>query len=159
MRKKVIDQAQPKATTASHGFLDLEKLAQVELTSEDEAHPIETAFTPDAEEGWQAAQPGEQTIRLMFDAPQDIKRIQLLFREREQERAQEFLLRWLPAGGQSYREIVRQQFNFSPPHTTEESEEYNVNLNAVSALELTITPDINNGSARASLAQFHLFAD
>lgn len=159
MRKKIIDQAQPKPTAANHGFLDLEQLAQVEITSEDETHPVEAAFTSDRGEGWLAAQPGEQTIRLMFDAPQDIKRIQLLFREQEQERTQEFLLRWLPAGGQSYQEIVRQPYNFSPPHTTQEVEEYTVNLSAVSALELIIIPDINNGSTRASLAQFLLFAD
>jgi hypothetical protein len=49
------------------------------------------------------------------------------------------------------REIVRQQWNFSPPHTTTEVEEYRVELSDVSVLELTITPDIAGGMARTSL--------
>ena len=40
-----------------------------------------------------------------------------VFQEDEQERTQEFVLRWSPDGGQSYREIVRQQYNFSPPQS------------------------------------------
>lgn len=156
MRKKIIKQSTEKESPAARSRLDVEHLAQIELTSEDQAHPIEAAFISEDEIGWMAAEPGEQTIRLVFDEPQKIRRIQLLFREREQARTQEFLLRWLPAGGQSYREIVRQQYNFSPPHSTEEYEDYAVNLDAVSALELNITPDISGQGALASLAQLQL---
>jgi hypothetical protein len=46
---------------------------------------------------------------------------------------------------------VRQQWNFSPPNTTIEIEEYRVELSDVTVLELAITPDIGGGSARASL--------
>ncbi|WP_162056316.1 hypothetical protein [Pontibacter pamirensis] len=152
MRKQIINQASP----ATHTGLDLEQLAQIEITSEDEAFPIESALTANKVEGWKAAQPGEQVIRIMFDTPQKIQRVHLLFREEEKERSQEFLLRWKPESDASYREIVRQQYNFSPPQTTEESEEYTVNLDAVSALELTINPDINGRGAYASLAQLQL---
>jgi len=157
MRKHIITQEHNKESSpAKQTTLDLQHLAQVELTSEDEAFPIEGAFTAENGAGWLAAQPGEQTIRLLFDDPQQISRIKLTFREVGQERTQEFVLRWLPIGGQSYQEVVRQQFTFSPPYTSEESEEYAVNLNAVSALELTIIPDISNSAARASLALFQL---
>lgn len=156
MRKKIINQDLQKESPAMQGGLDLEHLAQVEITSEDEAHPIESAFTANSTEGWRAAQAGEQTVRLVFDAPQKIRRIKLLFREEVQARAQEFLLRWLPAGEQSYREIVRQQYNFSPPQTTEESEDYTVDLDAVSAIELKIIPDLSEGGAYASLAQLQV---
>ena len=79
-----------------------------------------------------------------------------MFQEDEQERTQEFVLQWSPDGGQSYREIVRQQYNFSPPEAAREIEDYNVDLDAVTALELRIVPDISGGSARASLAQLRV---
>lgn len=156
MRKKIINSSQQKTSSKGHKGLDLENLAQLELTSEAEGHPIESVFSSEDETGWRAAEPGEQTIRIVFDEPQNIRRIQLLFRETEQERSQEFLLRWLPAGEQAYREILRQQYNFSPPQTSEESEEYTVELNAVDALELKIIPDTSGRGAYASLAQLQL---
>jgi hypothetical protein len=66
-----------------------------------------------------------------------------VFLEDQQARTQEFVLRWSPNGGQSYREIVRQQYNFSPPGMTREFEDYAVDLTGVTALELKIVPDIS----------------
>ena len=85
-----------------------------------------------------------------------IGRILLRFDEEEQGRTQEFVLRWLPEGQQSPREIVRQQYTFSPPGTNQEIEDYFVKLNGVTALELEIVPDISGGAAYASLAQMRL---
>jgi hypothetical protein len=144
------------AAAAEPGWLDLELLAEVEITSEDVDHPIESALIQGTISGWRAAEPGEQTIRLWFDEPLTVNRVQLLFQEGEQERTQEFVLRWSPDGGLSYREIVRQQYNFSPPETAREIEDYNVDLVGVTALELRIVPDISGGSAQASLAQLRL---
>jgi hypothetical protein len=79
-----------------------------------------------------------------------------VFHEDEQERTQEFVLRWSADGGQSYREILRQQDNFSPPAATHEVEDYDVDLDGVTALELKIVPDISGGGARASLAQLRI---
>ena len=156
MRKRIIGQGPGEVAVPEPGWLDLEHLAEVEITSEDVDHPIESALIPGTGLGWRAAQPGEQTIRLRFDEPIGIKRIRLVFHEDEQERTQEFVLRWSPDGGQSYREIVRQQYNFSPPETAREIEDYDVDLDAVTALELRLVPDISGGSARASLAQLRL---
>ena len=156
MRKRIIGHGPGAVAAAEPGWMDLEHLAEVEITSEDVDHPIESALIPGTSSGWRAAEPGEQTIRLWFDEPLRLKRIQLLFQEGEQERTQEFVLRWSPDGGQSYREIVRQQYNFSPPETAREIEDYDVDLDAVTALELRIVPDISGGSARASLAQLRL---
>jgi len=114
------------------------------------------ALIPSAGSGWRAAQAGEQTIRLLFDDLQNVRRIQLLFREDQQARTQEFVLRWSPDGGQSYREIVRQQYNFSPPGVTREFEDYTVDLAGVTALELIIVPDLGGGDARASVAQLRI---
>ena len=78
------------------------------------------------------------------------------FVEPQTERTQEYVLRWSPDNGQSFREIVRQQWNFSPPSTTNETEDYHVELPAVTMLELSIIPDISGGNACASLAQLRL---
>jgi hypothetical protein len=156
MRKRIINQHSEDISPVNQDWLDLEHLAQVEFTSEDAAHPIEAALTPSTGSGWQAAQAGEQTIRLLFDKPQRIRRIHLLFHEDQQERTQEFVLRWSPDKGQSYREIVRQQYTFSPPSTTREYEDYAVDLEWVTVLELRIIPDIRGVGALASLAKLHL---
>jgi hypothetical protein len=153
MRKRIIGHGPREVSAAEPGWMDLERLAQVEITSEDIDHPIESALIPGTGLGWRAAQPGEQTIRLLFDEPLTLKRIHLFFHEGEQERTQEFVLRWSSDGGQSYREIVRQQYNFSPPEAAREVEDYDVDLDGVTALELRIVPNISGGGARASLTQ------
>jgi hypothetical protein len=156
MRKRIIGHGPLEVSAAEPGWLDLDRLAQVEITSEDVDYPIESALIPGTGSGWQAAEPGEQTIRLLFNEPLRLKRIHLMFQEDEQERTQEFVLRWSPDGGQSYREIVRQQYNFSPPEDAREVEDYDVDLDGVTALELRIVPNISRGSARASLVQLRV---
>lgn len=156
MRKRIIGHGPREAAAAEPGWLDLDLLAQVEITSEDAGYPIEAALIPGTGPGWRAAQPGEQTIRLLFDEPLSLRRIHLMFHEVEQERTQEFVLRWSPDRGQSYREIVRQQYNFSPPDATREVENYEIDLDGVTALELQIVPDISRGRAHASLAQLRV---
>ena len=156
MRKRLIGHGPREVAAAEPGWLDLEPLAEVEITSEDVDHPIESALIPGTGLGWRAAQPGEQTIRLLFNELLRLRRIHLVFHEDEQERTQEFVLRWSPDSGQSYREIVRQQYNFSPPDAAHEVEDYDVDLDEVTALELKIVPDISGGRARASLAQLRV---
>ena len=150
MRKRIISQTPQNVSPVDLSWLDLQRLAQVELTSEEAAHPIGAALIPGVGSGWRAAQAGEQTIRLLFDELQRVRRIQLLFHEDQQARRQEFVLGWSPDGGQSYREIVRQQYHFSPPGATREFEDYAVDLAGVTALELTIVPDISGGDARCA---------
>ena len=157
MRKQIINQGTQGISPADNqGWLDVEHLVEVELTSEDAEHPIEPALKMNTGSGWRAQQPGKQTIRLRFDKPRRIRRIQLAFQEDERERTQEFVLRWSPDGGASYREIVRQQYNFSPPGMSRELEDYVVDLDGLTMLELSIIPDISGEGARASLAQLRL---
>jgi len=157
MRKRIIHQGTQGASPDDYqDWLDIEHLVQVELTSEDAEHPIELALSMDSGSGWRAQQAGKQMIRLLFDKPHRISRIQLLFQEDERERTQEFVLRWSPGGGASYREIVRQQYNFSPPGIIRELEDYVVDLDGLMVLELDIIPDISGGESRASLTQLRL---
>ena len=130
--------------------MDLAAIARFEITSEDPDHPID--FTLSADDSyWRAATDGEQKIRIVFDTPQKISRIVLLFEEKVVPRTQQFTLSWQRAN-EAPVELVRQQYNFSPPDTTQERETYNVSLEDVGALELVIKPDIGK-PARASLTQ------
>lgn len=151
MRKRVTANA---PTVQEHGrhWLNIEHAATVEVTSEDKDFPIECALTLEGTRGWRAATPGPQTIRLLFDEPRDIRCISLVFEEDEVERTQEFVLR----SGGPFREIVRQQWNFSPPSSTREAEEYRAEIPGVTTLELVIVPDISRGAARASLKALRL---
>ena len=156
MRKRLIASDQQQTTSPGDDWLNVENLAEVEITSEDAAHPIESALLPGGASGWRAAGPGKQTIRLVFSHPQRIRRIWMNFVETGTERTQEYVLRWSVDGGQSFREIVRQQWNFSPKGATGETEDYSVDLPAVAVLELNIIPDISGGKAVASLERLLL---
>src|SRR4051812_11290942 len=94
MQKRVLSPA-PLSSEASEGreWLKLLELADVEVTSEADGHPVESAFNFGAGPGWCAARPGKQRIRLVFDQPQSIHRIRLQFHEREVARTQEFTVR------------------------------------------------------------------
>jgi len=159
MRKRLITTTSQNAPNLDKGWLDLDSAATVEVTSEAKEYPVESALVSGEMRGWRAADSGTQTIRLIFDEPQKLTRIALVFEESETERTertQEFVLRWSPDGGRSFREIVRQQWNFSPPNTIREVEEYRVELSDVTVLELVIVPDISRGAARASLKSLRL---
>ena len=155
MRKRITSKPQRERPSANTSWLDLEALARVEVTSEDVAHPIESALLTVGTIGWRAESSGEQTVRVLFEAPQRLRRIRLLFREEKEARTQEFVLRWSPRTESSWRDVVRQQYHFSPSGATEEIEEYQVELEDVAALELTIIPSLSGGSY-ASLAQLRL---
>jgi hypothetical protein len=151
MRKNLIAPIPQTASDPDEGWLDLDGAALVEVTSEDKEYPVESAPVSGGTQGWRAADSGAQTIRLIFDQPQSLRGISLVFEEAKTERTQEFALRWSADEGRSFREIVRQQWNFSPPDTIPEVEEYHVELSDVTVLELVIVPDISRGAARASL--------
>jgi len=155
MRKRITPIPQ-SSSFLDKNFLDLATVAQVEVTSEDEASPVEAALLPGQKRGWRAANSGTHTIRLIFDRPQKLRCIFLVFEEAEASRTQEFVLRWSPDAGNSFREIVRQQWTFSPTGSVRETEKYDVDLSDVTVLELIMVPDISGGEARASLVSWRL---
>lgn len=154
MQKEIVGQATPAGK--SHDdlqWLDLESMARVQLTSEDAAFPIENALSTNPERneiGWRAATVGPQTIALVFTVPTHLRRIFASFMERETERSQEIVLRYSSATEMG-REIVRQQWNFSPTGSAQEMEDYTVDLRGVTKLELVIDPDRGRGHSRATL--------
>ena len=156
MRKRLVTPTLATVQNRGEGWLDLERAATVEVASEDKDFPIESSLSIEQGQGWRAAEPGAQTIRLVFDEPQELKHISLVFEEDEIVRTQEFVLRASSKPGGPFREIVRQQWNFSAPASTREIEEYHVELSDVGVLELTIVPNISGGAARASLKSLRL---
>ena len=146
MRKNLIAPIPQSAPVPDEGWLDLEPAAVVEVTSEAKEYPVESALVPGETRGWRAADSGIQTIRLIFDQPQRLTRIALVFEENEAERTQEFVLRWSGDGGRSFREIVRQQWNFSPPNSIHEVEEYRVER-----LNSPMSPRLNWSSCLTSV--------
>ena len=155
MRKRIATPT-PASAQTQEDWLDLERAATVEVTSEDKDFPIESSLSIEPRQGWRASQPGPQTIRLVFDEPQKLKHISLVFEENEMTRTQEFVLRTSSNQSGPFREILRQQWNFSAPTSTRESEDYQVELLEVRTLELRIVPDISGGAARASLKSLRL---
>src|SRR5438876_7150388 len=109
MRKRLITPIPQTARPDDEGWLDLDRAAVVEVTSENKDYPVESALLSGETRGWRAASPGTQTIRLLFDQPQRLRRISLVFEESEIKRTQEFVLRWSPDGGRSFREIAALQ--------------------------------------------------
>jgi hypothetical protein len=158
MRKSFIAQAakvQPRPLPEQE-WLDIEHAAKVEVTSEDPNFPIESALISGREEGWRAAARGEQIIRIVFDKKRDLRCIRLEFSEAENERTQEFTLRWSAEPDGPFSQIVRQQWTFSPRGSTAEVEDYQVSLRGVSVLELALKPDLTPSNAFGSLARWRV---
>ena len=155
MRKRITNAAQADPPQMCE-WLSVEEIAQVEVSSEDPQYPIESAFKSGKSLGWRASQPGEQTIRLLFDEPKDLRRIQLRFSEPLVERTQQFSLHWADSQTGPFREIVRQQWNFNPRNSTMELEDYKVDLHHVLILGLDIDPDLGKGQAFAALADWRV---
>jgi hypothetical protein len=155
MRKRLIGEEKREHGAPEGNWLDVARAGEVELTSEREDAPIEAALGSGPGR-WRAAGPGPQVIRLLFDEPQYVRRIHLVFDEPDVVRTQEFAVRWSPDGGHTWRDVVRQQWNFSPDGATREVEDFAVDLPGTTSLELRIVPDVSGGAAEASLSSLRL---
>jgi hypothetical protein len=154
MLRKQIIKAPEAAPDAMPDRIDIAAVATVLVTSEAPEHPVDYAFDDARGQGgsrWVAGEPGEQTIILAFDAQQTIRRILLEVEEREVARTQELQLAVSRDGEQTYRELVRQEYNFSPPGTTFEREDWTVTVEGVTHLRLWIKPDKGGKPCRASI--------
>src|SRR5437868_1351843 len=98
MRKRWITSTPETVGPLGERRLDLERVAVVEVTSEEEDFPAESALVFGETRGWRAASPGTQTIRLVFDQPQKLRHVSLVVEEEQTQRTQEFVLRWSSDG-------------------------------------------------------------
>ncbi len=154
--RKIIKGVNTVLAPEKGSWLDVSAIAQVEVTSEDSQYPIESAFVEGDERGWRASERGKQTISLLFDEPQRIRRIWLRFTELHAERTQQFTLQWSKDKTDALRPLFQQQWNFSPSGSTSEIEDYEVELNGVWMLQLVIDPDIARGTAVATLESWRV---
>ena len=155
MRKSLIAPISQTDPASDQVWFDMDRIASVEVTSEQPGYPIESALRGESR-GWRAATPGTQIVRVIFDQPQTLRRIWLVFEDSENARTQEFVLRWSRGQESSFREIVRQPWNFSPGGSVRENEDYTVHLSEVGILELIIVPDKSGGDVRACLRSFRV---
>jgi len=154
MLRKHIVKVPPSHPVPEPGEMDIAATATVQVTSEDPAHPIEHAFDHRRGPGgsrWVAAEPGEQTLILAFDTPQIIHQTILEVEEPDVSRTQELRLSVSHDGGQTYRELRRQEYTFSPPGTTFEREAWVVLAEGVTHLQLWMKPDKGGKPCRATL--------
>ena len=133
-------------------WLPLPRLARISATSEDADHPVLAAFGASNERGWKADGVGPQVIRIRFREPLPVARIRLVFDEDQAERTQEFTLSCVFPQGRE-REIVRQQFTFSPAGARRQVEEFVVDGDAVTEVILRIVPDISERRVFATLRE------
>ena len=153
LRKKLL-RADPGAPAAVAGEKDIAAIAAVLMTSEAADHPIDNLFDGRRGPGgsrWVAADPGDQEVVLVFDAPQSIRTIGLEIEEREASRTQELQVSASRDGGRTYEELVRQEYTFSPTGATFERERWSVALAGVTHLRVAIRPDKGNQTFRATL--------
>jgi len=158
MRKRVVGQHNASSVERmSTPALRIAEIAAVEVSSETQEAPIEDVFLDNGRNGWRAAEAGEQRIRIVFDKPQQVRKLRLKFVEIERARTHEFSLNWFPEPDAPGLPIVRQQWTFSPSGGTTEMEEYRVHLDHVCGLELIIKPDLGDPTAVASLAEWQVY--
>jgi len=139
--------------------MDIAALATVLVTSEDPDHPIDHAF--DGERGpgasrWISAQSGPQTVIVAFDTPQTVRTLLVEVEEPDVARTQEMEVSISTDGGSTYRHVLRQEYNFSPPGTSYESERWSIAAAGVTHLRVTIKPDKGGKSGRATLTALAL---
>src|ERR1051325_9441013 len=159
MRKQIIRSPSPAVPAFGSRELDVADLATVFVTSETPTFPVENVFDDRRGPGgsrWVAAEPGEQGLTIAFDAPQTIQRVVLEIEEREGERTQELQLSVSEDGGQTYDEVRRQEYTFSPSGATFEREEWSLPAREVTHVRLWIKPDKGNRPCLATLTSLVL---
>lgn len=158
LRKQILGPATPK-TAAGARVLDVASLARVLVTSEEQDHPVDLAFDGRGGPGstrWIAAETGEQTLVVAFDQPQAVRAIRLEMEEPDMARTQELQVALSTDGGRSYREIVRQEYTFSPPATSWEQERWTVETADVTHVRVVIRPDKGGAACRATVTTLAL---
>ena len=153
LRKQVISKPS-QGPFPLEGEISIAEVATVQVTSEQTDHPIDNAFDSNRGPGgsrWIAGAPGEQSVTVVFDSPQTVRWIGIEVEELAVSRTQELSV-WVSLdGGRTYQELIRQEFNFSPPGTSFERELWSVSAGAVTHLRLEIKPDKGGHVGHATL--------
>jgi F5/8 type C domain len=141
--------------------IDVARLAVILYSSERPSDPVEHLFDGASGAGatrWISARPDTtEQIIVEFNEPQPISRLVYEVEERERERTQEVRAEISEDGGRSYRQILAQDYNFSPAGATFQRQDQRFERRPASHLRLTIVPN-KNGSGAATLTTLRLFS-
>ena len=102
---------------------------------------------------WSADSPGEQTVEIRFHHRTPVRRLRVVSSEGNESRTQEMTIWVSLRGGEQHREVLRQQFSFSPNGATEKVDEYALHLEDVSSIQLRIVPSIDGRPAVARVSE------
>ena len=154
LRKRIATYPEEVKNQKEGSILDLLNNAEVIITSEDEGHPIDNLVDGSRGRGssqWLAGTSGTQVLIFKFDTPQHITEIVYEIEETKDTRTQEILLEASSDAGEKYRELVRQEYNFSPSGSTFQKEIVAVNITGATNIKMTIKPDKGIVSFKAKL--------
>jgi hypothetical protein len=105
---------------------------------------------------WSTDSAGEQTIEIRFRQPTRVRRLRVVSSELQQRRTQEMTIWASLHRGERHHEVLRQQFTFSPNGATQHAEEYAVQLDDVSIIQLRIVPSVDGRPAVACVSEFRV---
>lgn len=160
LRKRLLanDSANPAAFA---GEIDIARHAVLAYSSDDPDHPIENLIDGHYGRGstfWAGAKPNTtERIVVEFDRPQSVSCMIYEVEESSCERTQEVRVEVSSDGGRTYRQVLVQEYTFSPAGATFQREEQRLSLPSITHLRLTIVPD-KHGSGPAKLNSLRLFA-
>jgi F5/8 type C domain len=141
--------------------VDIASCATIAYSSENPAHPVEHLLDGRSGPGatrWISERPDViEHLVVEFDQPQTISRLLYEVEELVRERTQEVRVEVSEDGGQTYRQILVQEYTFSPGGATYQREDQQLNLHQITHLHLTIVPN-KSGSGTATLTSLRLFA-
>jgi F5/8 type C domain len=160
LRKRPLE-ADAAASGRAANEIDIAACATISYSSENPDHPVEHLLDGRSGPGatrWMSARADTiEHIVLEFDRPQAISRLVYEVEEATRERTQEVRVEVSEDGAQTYRQILVQEYNFSPGGATYQRQEQRLDLGRVTHLRLTIVPN-KNGSGTATLTTLRLFA-
>ena len=156
-------QFEPAGATGggAKGEIDIANRATIAYSSENPAHPVEHIIDGNWGSGatrWiSAGSDVTEQIVVEFDEPQTISRLIYEVEETMRERTQEVRVEVSEDEGRTYRQVLVQEYTFSPAGATYQREEQWLNLCQISHLRFRIFPN-KSGSGTATLTALRLFA-
>jgi hypothetical protein len=158
MRKRLLSE---QSVPQRPGEIDIANRATLAYSSEDPAHPVEHLFDGHYGRGsthWASARTDvTERIVLEFDHPQQISCLVYEVEECRRERTQEVRVEVSADHGRTYRQVLVQEYTFSPQGATFQHEELRLEFPTITHLGLTIVPN-KSGSGVATLTALRLFA-
>jgi hypothetical protein len=157
IRKRLMSE-QSAVPPEGPGEIDIASQATLTYSSEDSDHPLEHLIDGQRATRWASARPNEtERVVLEFDHAQRISRLVYEVEECWQERTQEVRVEVSSDHGRTYRQVLAQDYTFSPQGATFQREDFRLDLTAITHLSLTIVPN-KGGSGVATLTSLRLFA-